>query len=78
MTKEVVIESATDSQDKNIEMIVPNVGLIDGSTASLARQRLILTFNTPFYPEVLIASSVMAEGVDLHKNCRHIIHHDLC
>ena len=38
----------------------------------------MLTFNTPFYPEILIASSVMAEGVDLHLNCRHIIHHDLC
>src|SRR5690606_10065357 len=29
------------------------------------------------YPEVLIATSVMAEGVDLHLNCRHVIHHDL-
>ena len=38
----------------------------------------MLTFNTPFYPEILIASSVMAEGVDLHLNCRHVIHHDLC
>ena len=38
----------------------------------------MLTFNTPFYPEVLIASSVMAEGVDLHLNCRYVIHHDLC
>lgn len=34
-------------------------------------------FNTPFYPEILIASSVMAEGVDLHLCCRHVIHHDL-
>jgi superfamily II DNA/RNA helicase len=38
----------------------------------------MLTFNTPFYPEVLIASSVMAEGVDLHMNCRFVVHHDLC
>jgi superfamily II DNA/RNA helicase len=27
---------------------------------------------------VLIASSVMAEGVDLHRFCRYVIHHDLC
>jgi superfamily II DNA/RNA helicase len=26
----------------------------------------------------LIASSVTAEGVDLHRNCRYVIHHDLC
>jgi superfamily II DNA/RNA helicase len=38
---------------------------------------LLLSFNTPFFPEVLIASSVLAEGVDLHLNCRHVIHHDL-
>ena len=38
----------------------------------------MLAFNTPFFPEVLVASSVMAEGVDLHLNCRQIIHHDLC
>ena len=38
----------------------------------------MLAFNTPFYPEVLVASSVMAEGVDLHLNCRYVIHHDLC
>src|SRR3954453_21952957 len=37
----------------------------------------MLTFNTPFFPEVLVASSVMGEGVDLHRDCRHVIHHDL-
>ena len=38
----------------------------------------MLTFNTPFSPEILVTSSVMAEGVDLHLNCRYVIHHDLC
>jgi hypothetical protein len=42
------------------------------------RRRLLLAFNTPFFPEVLVASSVLAEGVDLHLDCRHVIHHDLC
>jgi ERCC4-related helicase len=58
--------------------LVPNVRLVNGSTKQEPRQTLMLTFNTPFFPEVMIASSVMAEGVDLHLNCRHIIHHDLC
>jgi SNF2 family DNA or RNA helicase len=26
---------------------------------------------------VLVASSVLAEGVDLHLECRYVIHHDL-
>lgn len=60
------------------EQLLPNVRLVNGTTRPETRQRLMLTFNTPFYPEVLIASSVMAEGVDLHLNCRYVIHHDLC
>jgi hypothetical protein len=27
----------------------------------------------PLFPEILIASSVLAEGVDLHLHCRHVI-----
>jgi superfamily II DNA or RNA helicase len=60
------------------ESLVPNIRLVNGTTHSETRQRLMLTFNTPFYPEILVASSVMAEGVDLHLNCRHVVQHDLC
>ncbi|MDE2413755.1 MAG: hypothetical protein KGM60_03260, partial [Comamonadaceae bacterium] len=57
--------------------LVANVRRIHGATKPETRERLTLSFNTPFYPEILIASSVMTEGVNLHLNCRHIIHHDL-
>lgn len=57
--------------------LVANVRRVYGKTRDETRERIMLTFNTPFYPEILIASSVMAEGVDLHLNCRHVIHHDL-
>ncbi|GIW90694.1 MAG: hypothetical protein KatS3mg109_1126 [Pirellulaceae bacterium] len=70
--------SEDELQGESFERLMPNVRLVNGDTKSETRQRLMLTFNTPFYPEILIASSVMAEGVDLHLNCRHIIHHDLC
>jgi ERCC4-related helicase len=60
------------------EGALPNVRLVNGTTKADARRKLMLTFNTPFYPEVLIASAVLAEGVDLHLNCRYVIHHDLC
>ncbi|NSW58641.1 MAG: DEAD/DEAH box helicase [Armatimonadetes bacterium] len=59
------------------DQLLPNVRLVNGASRPETRQRLMLAFNTPFYPEVLIASSVMAEGVDLHLNCQHVIHHDL-
>lgn len=65
-------------QGADRDTLLPNVRLVNGAVRAETRQRLMYTFNTPFYPEILIASAVMAEGVDLHLNCRHVIHHDLC
>jgi superfamily II DNA/RNA helicase len=59
------------------EALLPNVRLANGGVARDVRRRLMLAFNSPFFPEVLIASAVMAEGVDLHLECRYVIHHDL-
>jgi superfamily II DNA or RNA helicase len=59
------------------ERLMPNVRLANGEVERATRRRLMAGFNTPFFPEVLVASSVMAEGVDLHLDCRHVIHHDL-
>lgn len=59
-------------------VLLPNVRLANGEVRSETRLKLLLTFNTPLFPEILIASSVLAEGVDLHRYCRHVIHHDLC
>lgn len=79
---ESALSDAFDSEERDghdtMQRLLPNVRLANGRTRAETRRRLMLTFNTPFYPEVLIASSVMAEGVDLHRNCRYVIHHDLC
>lgn len=48
-----------------------------GGTERHVRERLIALFNMPFSPELLVASSVMGEGIDLHQECRCVIHHDL-
>ncbi len=72
------IYSDDEIQGENTNLLIPNVRLVNGTSRQDTRQRLMLAFNTPFFPEVLVASSVMAEGVDLHLNCRQIIHHDLC
>jgi ERCC4-related helicase len=34
-------------------------------------------FNSPFGPDVLVATDRLSEGVDLHRYCRHLIHHEL-
>lgn len=47
------------------------------SGESKNRQRLILGFNSPFYPNVLITTSVFQEGVNLHLQCRKVHHYGL-
>jgi Helicase conserved C-terminal domain len=42
-----------------------------------SRERLREAFNTPLYPMILVANEVMQEGLDLHKRCRRVVHHDL-
>jgi hypothetical protein len=50
--------------------------LVKGETQN--RDRYFLGFNTPYRPEILISTQVGQEGIDLHRECRHVIHHDLC
>jgi SNF2 family DNA or RNA helicase len=52
--------------------------MVYGDTKRAVRERLMLAFNSPLFPEILISSAVLAEGVDLHRFCRYVIHHDLC
>jgi ERCC4-related helicase len=56
---------------------LPNVQVATGTTRRSARARLMRGFNTPFFPDILVCSEVMGEGVDLQRFCRHVIHHDL-
>jgi hypothetical protein len=41
--------------------LMPNIRLANGLVRQETRQRLMLAFNTPFFPEVLVASSVLAD-----------------
>jgi len=71
-------DGSEDAPDMGKTLLLPNVRLANGQVSPDTRHRLLLAFNTPLFPEILIASSVLAEGVDLHLNCRYVIHHDLC
>jgi hypothetical protein len=47
------------------------------SGESSHRDRLILGFNSPFFPNVLVATSVFQEGVNLHLHCRQVHHYGI-
>jgi hypothetical protein len=57
--------------------IFPVVQMVYGATKRDLRERLMLGFNSPLFPEILVSSPVLGEGLDLHRFCRYIIHHDL-
>lgn len=59
------------------KLTLANVQVATGKTKREARGRLMRAFNTPFFPDILVCSEVMGEGVDLQRFCRHVIHHDL-
>jgi ERCC4-related helicase len=68
----------TDPEDPTDDVrYLPNVRLANGEVQPEQRRRIMLAFNTPFFPEILIASSVFGEGVDLQMDCRFVVHHDL-
>jgi hypothetical protein len=51
------------------------VYLVSGSTRE--RDAVFRGFNSPLLPEILICTQVGQEGIDLHRNCRHVVHYDL-
>jgi hypothetical protein len=70
-------EEERDDESPRGSVKLANVQVATGRTKRDARSRLMRAFNTPFFPDILVCSEVMGEGVDLQRFCRHVIHHDL-
>jgi len=55
----------------------PLVARLDGAVDASRRVILCAAFNSPLAPDVLVCTAIGSEGIDLHKECSEIIHHDL-
>jgi superfamily II DNA or RNA helicase len=79
-TRDILVE---DEEDEDIGIphartsVLANIRVATGKTRRDTRTQLMRSFNTPFFPDILVCSEVMGEGVDLQRFCRHVIHHDL-
>lgn len=71
-------EDAKLPSDEGSYRVLPVVRMVYGDTTQDVRQRLMSAFNSPLFPEILVSSAVLGEGVDLHRFCRYVVHHDLC
>lgn len=49
----------------------------DETDQTLRSDLLRCAFNTPFWPHVLVTTSLGQEGLDFHVWCRHLLHWDL-
>lgn len=50
---------------------------LSGNTDPARRVTLCAAFNSPLLPDILVCSAIGSEGIDLHRHCADIIHHDL-
>lgn len=65
------VAAACDPQGSGLDMKYPGVFYSGQPDIVLS------VFNSPFGPDVLVATDSLSEGVDLHRFCRHLIHHEL-
>jgi superfamily II DNA/RNA helicase len=80
--RHLVEDFSTESEREEVlqELLAADKAVVrhaSGEVRRETRRRVLLGFNSPLLPEILVASEVLAEGLDLHLDCRHVIHHDL-
>jgi hypothetical protein len=74
---EYFVQRTPEQQDDILNGPIKTGDFVRDTAVQDARERLVEAFNTPLYPMVLVANEVMQEGMDLQKNCRRVVHHDL-
>jgi hypothetical protein len=52
----------------------PILGVMGGSSS---RERAIIQFNTPFFPDIVVCTDIFREGVNLHRCCRRVWHYGM-
>ena len=55
----------------------PLVQKLTGATDAASRIAVCAAFNSPLAPDILVCTSIGSEGIDLHRECAEIIHHDM-
>lgn len=55
----------------------PSVQKLIGTTENPARIAICAAFNSPLAPDILVCTNIGSEGIDLHRECAEIIHHDM-
>lgn len=46
-------------------------------TSGTKNERVLYAFNSPFFPDMIVATSVLQEGVNLQYYCRNVHHYGI-
>ncbi len=50
---------------------------LDGQVPAEKRVKLCAAFNSPLALDILVCTGIGSEGIDLHRECAEIVHHDM-
>lgn len=53
------------------------VATLTGDVDPERRVTVCAAFNSPLAPDILVCTTIGSEGIDLHRECAEVIHHDL-
>ncbi|MEI8014077.1 MAG: helicase-related protein, partial [Nitrospira sp.] len=75
-----LIEMGPDEREAHLRYAMnpqaESVALVTGED-KVDRDAIFSGFNTPLLPDILVCTAVGQEGIDLHRQCSHVIHYDL-
>ena len=69
-TKDITVNS------ENLDFMNNQVW-VAGAVGGGKNEALIKRFNTPFYPDIIVCTDVMKEGINLHLFCNKVFHYGL-
>jgi len=64
-------------QDKGQEAGAVRIGYVERLKGDARSNIARILFNTPFNPQALVITGKDSEGIDLHENCRILVHYEL-
>ncbi len=71
------LQRGKSEREKMLEYALRSPSPVRDTLEQGSREALKVGFNSQFYPMILVANRPMQEGIDLHRECRRLVHHDL-
>lgn len=72
---ELISSKCFNSQKNDIDAVFRGMAPVVGRSGNIANKYAVSQFKMPCYPNILICTDVLKEGVDMHLFCDEVIHY---